>query len=136
MSEDVAQASTEVDHVIVLLHSGTENTPQLNATQQSVGQAALDAGAVAVLGAHPHQLQGWERRDDQFVAWSLGNFVFDFVNDSPGSTSAILKLTLDEQGVGDVNWTPVEIVDGFPQTIDSASDRAAAAKAIAALEIR
>lgn len=136
VAEDVERASAEADHVIVLLHSGTENTEQLGRVQQSIGNAALDAGAVAVLGAHPHQLQGWERRDTQFVVWSLGNFVFDFANNSPGSTSTILKLTLDDQGVSEVDWTPVEIVDGFPQTIDSRSERTAAAEAIEALEIR
>ncbi len=119
IAEDVVQARGEADHVIVLLHSGRElGSTELTDDQQAAGNAALDAGAAAVLGHHPHVLQGWERSDDQFVAWSLGNFVFDFPNGTPQADTAILNLTLDEEGVKDYSWTPVRIVDTFPQIVD------------------
>lgn len=119
IAEDVQQARREADHVIVLLHSGRElGSIELTDDQQAAGNAALAAGATAVLGHHPHVLQGWERSDDQFVAWSLGNFVFDFPNGTPQTDSAILNLTLDGDGVKDFSWTPVRIVDTFPQIVN------------------
>ncbi|MGB3828713.1 MAG: CapA family protein [Ornithinimicrobium sp.] len=121
VADDVAQAREEADHVIVLLHSGRElGSTELTDDQQAAGNAALAAGATAVLGHHPHVLQGWQSFDDQFVAWSLGNFVFDFPNGTPQSDTAILNLTLDGDGVKDVSWTPVRIVDTFPQILDPA----------------
>ena len=73
-----------VGHVLVLLHHGWENTSQVNDPQRTNVTAAFDAGATVVIGHHPHVLQGVEHGEDgTFVAYSLGNFVFD---SSPGRT--------------------------------------------------
>ena len=47
--------------------------------QRELAQDLVDAGATAVLGAHPHVLQPWEKATSKdgrqaFVAFSLGNF--------------------------------------------------------------
>lgn len=118
ITEDVAKVRPEVDHVIVLLHSGWEETDVLSPEQQAAGQAALDAGATAVLGAHPHRLQAHHEQGGQFVAWSMGNFAFDFPDGSTESESAVLHLTLNRDAVTDHEWTPVLIEDGFPQALD------------------
>ncbi len=117
--QDVARAKAHADHVIVMLHAGRElGSTQLTTGQVAAGQAALDAGATAVLGAHPHVLQAWQWSGDQFIAWSLGNFVFDFPNGSPQTDSVILHLTLDADGVNEVSWSPVKIIDTFPRVQD------------------
>lgn len=119
ITEDVAAATPQADHVIVLLHSGWEKTDTLSPEQQESGNAALAAGATAVLGAHPHRLQAHHLADDgTFVAWSMGNFVFDYRNGTPESDSAVLHLTLGPDGVKKHEWTPVLIQDGFPVAVD------------------
>ena len=61
-------------------------------------RVALDAGATAVIGAHPHVLQPIRRQGRKLVAFSLGNFVFGAA--SPGTTSTgILRLRLSADGV-------------------------------------
>lgn len=118
ITEDVEAATSQADHVIVLLHSGWEKTETLSPEQQAAGEAALEAGATAVLGAHPHRLQAHHDEDGSFVAWSMGNFVFDYPDGTPESDSAILHLTLGPEGVTKHEWTPIIIQDGFPKALD------------------
>ncbi len=136
VGQDVSEAKADADHVLVMLHAGRElGSTQLTTGQQAAGQAALDAGATAVLGAHPHVLQSWEwTTGNQFVAWSLGNFIFDFPNGTPQTDSAILQLTLDANGVNDASWTPVKIIDSFPHVQDPATDGARIQETIDSLE--
>ncbi|ABX04882.1 CapA family protein [Herpetosiphon sp.] len=125
IAADVAAIRPSVDHVIILLHSGYEGIDQPNEIQRSNAYAALDAGATLVLGAHPHVLQGYEARPNgQFIAWSLGNFVFDGFDGTPSLDSAILHLTLDKTRVIASRWTPVRLIDGYPQALDPTTDGA------------
>lgn len=118
ITADVTAARADADHVIVLLHSGFESTEHLSPEQRAAGEAALDAGASAVLGSHPHQLQAaHQRHDGRFVAWSLGNFVFDYPNGWTESDAAVLHLTLGPEGVRGTTWSPVLIQDGFPVAV-------------------
>jgi poly-gamma-glutamate synthesis protein (capsule biosynthesis protein) len=41
-----------------------------------VAHAAIDAGATAIIGHHPHQLQGIELYKGGIIFYSLGNFSF------------------------------------------------------------
>jgi poly-gamma-glutamate synthesis protein (capsule biosynthesis protein) len=118
---DVAAARQSADFVVVLLHAGDEYRTEPNATQRTLADAALAAGADAVIGAHAHVPQPFERRGDQLVAWGLGNFVFalddvDLANIPQPRVSLILTLTLTQgAGVASFAVTPV--------TLDAAQDR-------------
>ncbi len=65
------------DIVIAYLHWGTEFTDVLEPVQVSLGQKCIDAGADAVIGGHPHCLQGMDFYKDKLIAYSLGNFWFN-----------------------------------------------------------
>lgn len=74
----IRQARDMADVVIVLPHWGTEYSPRINALQARDAQWMVDAGAMLVVGNHPHRVQGVERfPNGAVVAYSLGNFVFD-----------------------------------------------------------
>lgn len=119
IATDVAAARDRADHVVVLLHAGAEGTQEPTEVQRAAADAALAAGATAVVGAHPHVLQGHRLEDGALTAWSLGNFVFDGFGDEPvASQSAILNLTLDDDSITDLTWTPVAVVDGLPVALD------------------
>ena len=71
--------SDDVDAVIVTPHWGKEYDPQPADKQRVLAQQLVDAGATAVLGAHPHVLQPWEQLvapdgRQALVLYSLGNF--------------------------------------------------------------
>ena len=75
----------------------------------------IDAGALLVLGHHPHTLQGWERYRGGLIAYSLGNFVFDLDEEDLANLgprafqSAVLFVTLSDDEVLDVRAEPVVI---------------------------
>ncbi|MFQ3535597.1 MAG: CapA family protein [Aggregatilineales bacterium] len=102
---DVRAAHELADVVIVLLHAGIEYSRTPNAVQRTLAYAAIDAGAAAVIGAHPHVLQGMQQYKNGLIAYSLGNFVFDMTVD----TSAALRVVVTAQGVQGYEWLPVVI---------------------------
>ncbi len=73
-------ADPEIGAVIFLPHWGTEYVATPDANQRRLARAALEAGAAAVVGTHPHVLQPIEPYRtsdgrDAFIANSLGNFI-------------------------------------------------------------
>ena len=78
--EAVREAAASADAVVVSLHWGTEYQSQPREEDVELAHALADAGALAVIGHHPHVLQPVElyrRADGQtaVIAYSLGNFV-------------------------------------------------------------
>jgi poly-gamma-glutamate synthesis protein (capsule biosynthesis protein) len=113
MKVDVTTAKAQADIVIVMMHAGTEGSRRPNAIQRGLAQAAIDAGAALVIGAHPHVLQPVERYGNGVIAWSLGNFVFDGFRGAANQTG-ILQVTLGREGVREVALLPAVIRGGKP----------------------
>jgi poly-gamma-glutamate synthesis protein (capsule biosynthesis protein) len=91
----------------------------------------LDAGASAVIGAHPHVLQAQTFEDGRLVAYSIGNFVFAG-RSAATSATGVLLLTVDPTGrVVDQQWEPAQIdTSGRPIALQGEErDRARAAYA-------
>lgn len=70
----------DVDALIVLPHWGSEYTHTPGSEQIEFARKYIDAGAIAVVGSHPHVLQPWEKyisKDgrESLIIYSLGNFV-------------------------------------------------------------
>ena len=62
--------------VIVVMHWGSELDTTPLPWQQAMGHEFIDAGADAVVGHHPHVVQGIEKYKGRTIAYSLGNFAF------------------------------------------------------------
>lgn len=73
---DVMAAREQADIVLVSFHWGQEGKTALRDYQTRLGHAAIDAGAAAVIGHHPHILQGIEQYRGGVILYSLGNFTF------------------------------------------------------------
>ena len=120
---DVEAAREVADVVVVMVHGGYEYRGNPNTLQRTFANAALDAGASLVLGHHPHVLQGFAKRGDKLIAFSLGNFVFARF-DGRANDSAILDVTLTPDGVATLDWIPVVIRnDGTPRPATAAEAR-------------
>ncbi len=78
ISEDVRalKASDSSLYVVVILHWGVEKAASPEPGQRHFAHALIDAGVDAIIGHHPHVLQGIERYKHGVIAYSLGNFVF------------------------------------------------------------
>jgi poly-gamma-glutamate capsule biosynthesis protein CapA/YwtB (metallophosphatase superfamily) len=78
IKQDITALKKEggVDYVVVNLHWGTEKAKFPDDSQRGFARSVIDAGADALIGHHPHVLQGIERYHKGVIAYSLGNFVF------------------------------------------------------------
>ena len=96
----------KADAVIVAPHWGVEYQHLPNSNQKKYARLFLDAGAIAIIGAHPHVLQPAEKyitKDgrETFIAYSLGNFVAG-QKDLARKASAVIYLDLVKTMTGDV----------------------------------
>jgi len=112
--EDIQSAKEHADHVIPFFHWGREGQADVLAYQVTLAHAAIDSGASAVLGSHPHNLQGIEVYKGAPIAYSLGNFVFGGRWDPPDKRTALLELKLSKTGVTSTTVIPA-YMDGFPK---------------------
>lgn len=62
---------------IVTFHWGNMDEKTANNNQQNLAHFVIDNGADLVIGHHPHVLQGIEIYKGKYIAYSLGNFIFD-----------------------------------------------------------
>lgn len=86
----VEDAKEECDFLCVYLHWGLEKHTTPEEYQVSMAHQLIDAGADAVIGAHPHVLQGVEWYKDCPIFYSLGNYIFYQTIER----TAIAKLTV------------------------------------------
>lgn len=81
---DIKRAKGHYDHVIVLPHWGNEYTSRPTAECVSWAKRMIEAGAIAVLGSHPHQIQPSMNYKQGYICFSMGNFLFpDFYMQPP-----------------------------------------------------
>ncbi len=72
--------NADVDAVFLTPHWGVENRHRPGERQRKLARSAIDAGATAVFGAHPHVLQPWEKvvtqdKREGLIVYSAGNFI-------------------------------------------------------------
>ena len=120
VTKAVKAAAKKADYVIVSMHWGIEKKYDPTSRQVSEGRAIIRAGADAVLGSHPHRIQGVEKYRGKLIAYSLGNFVFSPA--SSGSTDTyVLNFTLKDGKVTKASARPVTIKNGSPRFVSTTS---------------
>lgn len=102
MQQDIAKLKDK--KVIVLMHAGTEYTTKPNTEQIAFAHAAIDAGAMAVIGHHPHWPQTIETYKNQPIVYSLGNLVFDQMWSEETRQGIVVKMTWQD------GWKDMEII--------------------------
>ena len=114
VTEDIRAAKKVADHVIVFFHWGREGRGQTEPYQVELGHHAIDSGASAVVGSHPHVLQGIEVYNGATIAYSLGNFVFGGNWDPKDKRTALLNLTFTQRALTASTVTPA-MSDAYPE---------------------
>lgn len=105
---DVAAARQTADIVVVSFHWGQEGKTELRDYQTQLAHAAIDAGASAVLGHHPHILQGVEQYKHGVILYSLGNFAFGSYSNT-ATRSAIALLTFRDRQWRELKMIPLNV---------------------------
>ncbi len=77
MEIDIKNAKNLTDFLVVTFHYGDEYQKLPNEKQKKWSRMAIDYGADLVIGHHPHVTQPVENYNGKYIAYSLGNFVFD-----------------------------------------------------------
>lgn len=105
--------------VIASFHWGSEYRDDFTAEQRSIGRAAIRAGADAVVGHHPHIVQGVEAYEDTYILYSLGNLVFGGNVDPDDRDALAARLTFtvyeDHADAPELTLVPLrltELADG------------------------
>lgn len=88
------EARRNSDYVIMFVHWGAEGKVKQDADQRALTQEYAAAGVDAIIGSHPHRLQGVEYVGNVPVVYSLGNFWF-----STGTLYAtVAQIQIDDSG--------------------------------------
>jgi len=107
---DIARARRAGARVVLpFLHWGWENEATPSARQRELAHTLIDAGADAVIGAHPHVTQGVELYRGKPIVYSLGNFLFDLLDRPANASGWVLQLMLDRHGVARFSTSAVHI---------------------------
>ncbi len=89
-------ASSTADYIIVIPHWGVEYEKLPSTLQKTWARKFIDAGADAVIGAHPHVVQTTETYKHKPIVYSMGNFIFDQYANDAVKTGMMVKITLKE----------------------------------------
>ncbi len=100
--EIVQNAASQVDFLIVSFHWGDEYQAKHNARQEYLAHRAVDHGAKLIIGHHPHVVEDTEVYKESFIAYSLGNFIFDQSWSKPTMQGMLLQVKLWKDGTLDV----------------------------------
>ncbi len=105
--ESIREADANADFVIAYVHWGVEHNNYPEKYQKVFAKNYIDAGADAVIGCHPHVMQGLEFYQGKPIAYSLGNYWFNRSNKESG----LLKIYIEPDDSLKVQILPVRNKD-------------------------
>jgi len=76
LETDIRQLRTRVDRVVVTFHWGRPYNPEPSPRARAKARFAIDCGAHAIVGHHPHIIQAFEVYRRCPIFYSVGNFAF------------------------------------------------------------
>jgi poly-gamma-glutamate synthesis protein (capsule biosynthesis protein) len=117
--ESIKEAEANSDYVVVYLHWGKERENYPQQYQRTLAKQYIDAGADAVIGCHPHVLQGFEFYKGKPIAYSLGNYWFN----NTAREAGLMKVYLDPDGSVRVQLLPTMGENTFTDVIKDGEKR-------------
>lgn len=116
---DIRFARPLADLIIVCPHWGVEYALKPTRDQVELAHQMIDAGADLVVGSHPHVVQPLETYHDRWIAYSLGNFVFDQKN-LITHHGLLLKVMVREKQIATLTPVPIDINSSFQAVLTPA----------------
>ena len=77
---------------IIVYHGGVEYADYPDRGTRALYTELIESGADLVIGTHPHVEQGFEWVQGKPVFWSLGDYVFNEMDDTPGGDKGIFII--------------------------------------------
>ena len=113
----IKKAKEEANLVIVSIHFGDEYKTSLTSEQRYFAHLAIDSGADLVIGHHPHIIQEIEKYKEGYIAYSLGNFVFDQGFSEETMKGLMLKVLIKDGKIKELVSVEVKINEFFQPEI-------------------
>ncbi len=111
--EKIKESKKKTDFLIVSLHWGVEYNENPSDPKEAFFKECVNEGTDLVVGHHPHVLQRVEKYNEGWIAYSLGNFIFDQSFSEETMESMILKVKLKEGKIEEVNSEKLKINQYF-----------------------
>jgi len=119
IAEDIKKSKKEVDVLIISLHAGEEYEENPTSFQTSFAMNCIENGADLVVGHHSHVVQKIERYNDGWIAYSLGNFIFDQGFSEETMKSIILKVAIKDKKIKEISSENIRINEYFQPDFDN-----------------
>ena len=110
---EIEQGAAQTDLLVVSIHAGEEYKTEPNSFQQAFARSAIDSGADLVIGHHPHVVQPVERYKEGWIAYSLGNFIFDQGFSAETMQGLLLKVEIEDSLIYSVTSIPTRLTKDF-----------------------
>lgn len=113
---EIPKLRAQVDFLLLFVHAGHEFMLTPSPRIRDAYRRFVAAGADAVIGHHPHVVQGIEKYRDGWIAYSLGNLLFDsryvFRHDHT-RLGFLVRLAIGTHQVGRVELAPYRIEEAL-----------------------
>lgn len=106
---DLQTLAPDADLTFVSFHFGNEYVATASSRQRQLARLAVDAGADAIIGHHPHWVQDHEIYQGKPIYYSLGNFVFDQEWSQETKSGMALHLSYSGQELISIETIPIYI---------------------------
>lgn len=112
------KSSGGADIVVVSFHWGNEYEKRSHPKQQKIAYSMIDSGADLIIGHHPHVIQEVEKYKNGWIAYSLGNFVFDQNFSEETMRGLMLEAEIKDKKINKVNPIEIKISETFQPYIE------------------
>lgn len=120
ISAHVDRARGRADLIAAFVHWGIEYQTEPSRVQIRLAEFMARKGVDLIIGSHPHVVQPMERVRDTLVAYSLGNFVFDFMA-GEATRGAVGEFVIEDGAISSSRLIPIQIDElGAPMFVDDA----------------
>jgi len=117
IKQRVAEEKKKVDILIISFHWGDEYMDLPNRLQEKWGRALIDSGADLIIGHHPHVVQPIERYNNGWIAYSLGNFIFDQSFSKETMEGLLLEVKIKDRKIKEVGAKKIQMNNFFQPSI-------------------
>lgn len=112
--EAIKAAKAKADVIVVMVHWGIEKADKPQEYQRQLGRSFIDAGADLIIGSHPHVLQGFETYKGKWIAYSLGNYIFNMTTTEKTKDTGVLDAVCTPSGSCDLQFHPMRSTQSQP----------------------
>ncbi len=118
INNEIEKAKLNCDFLFVSLHWGKEFDYYPGQDQKQLAHMAVESGADAVIGHHPHVLQEIEYYKNKVILYSLGNFIFDSQIPFGTNETIIANIKITKDKPPEFEPAPVKILNCQPVPVD------------------